>query len=261
MSTTHLPTPSKTWSTPPVVALRAQMRAVWRTPGPWVVVGLAALFVALAAFVLPALSELGDPILSDVAAQRELFAADELTAVFAIVLGGVIGSIDHRHGTIVALLLANPKRGRLGAARVLTTAIGGVALHLVASAAGAAAAVVGINSAGGELVVPLTTLLVQLGIGTAGAAAIALLGYGMGEVTRSMAVAVAAPLVLAFLVGPLVANISPAVYELMPSVVPGFLNGNETTDAGMVAVIAATVFYAVVPAALGVATLKRRDIG
>jgi ABC-2 type transport system permease protein len=109
---------------------------------------LGATAISVVAYVAPgenAVAEFTKPLYE----QQSFFFTAVLMRVLLLVLGIRAVTEELRHGTVTPSLLAAPRRGRLVAAKVLTLAVGGTAIALVAGAAlvGTALSVAAVNGA------------------------------------------------------------------------------------------------------------------
>jgi len=245
----------------PAIPLRAELLMLRSTPGPWVVLGLLVAFVGVTSFMVPTAAPSDAPLLRDPEAQRTLFGLRSEVALFAILLGGLVGATDHRHGTIATRLLATPVRWRVGAARVVTVTMGALVLALVAVATMLAVAVPAVQAAGGELAVPAGELARLWVLGAAGMVGLALFGYGIGEATRSQIVGLGALLVLTLIVEPLLGAAVPAVADFLPTAPLAILAGLRAAQISAAGAGALIMAYAAVPTAVGLGILLRHDIG
>jgi ABC-2 type transport system permease protein len=117
--------------------------------------------------------------------QLMIFGRGEfIGALFAALLGGISITAEVRHGTIRPTLLVTPRRGRVVAAKVATSALIGAGFGLAASvlAAGVAAAVLGASGVG--VVLDDGDVALLLAGGAAASALLAAIGVGVGALVR-----------------------------------------------------------------------------
>lgn len=180
---------------PPTLA--ALVAAEWlkvrtvRMPG---LLAAAAVALTLVLAVQPVLSagRNGNPSLGTAGAMLAVLGATSRGPLVALVLGVLLVTAEHHHGTLTPVLLQVPSRARLLAAKAALAALGGLALGVLALAT---SLVVGLLSGA----VRPDLLNADIVWRSAGLAlthpAYALLGVGIGALTfRSQPVAVLTPL-------------------------------------------------------------------
>jgi ABC-type transport system involved in multi-copper enzyme maturation permease subunit len=121
-----------------VTNLASELLKLRTTRAPYVLLGVAALASGLVAAALTGVGEL-DGAQQDRALTLAQGAA--FWGVLATVLGILVVTNEYRHGTIMTTFLAEPRRARVLAAKLVTSLIGGAVLALGALIAAAAVAV------------------------------------------------------------------------------------------------------------------------
>lgn len=223
------------------------------------IAGVAALAALGSGLLLFTDNPMATQALSDLGAQRSLFA---LAAgnVFALVLGVLVATADHRHGTATPTYVITPARVRAFLARAVVT-VGAVLVLATAIAAALSAVAVPTILAQGELAMGLGDFAAVWGRDVLLLAGWGLLGLGVGEVVRSQVGAIVGSLVFVFVAGPLVSALLPEVGHYLPSGLENIVL-NAPADAPFGVAIAALLFaaYAAMALGAGATTLARRDI-
>jgi ABC-2 type transport system permease protein len=189
-----------------------------------------------------------------------------LGALFASLLGAMSITGEIRHGTIRPTFLATPRRGRVIAAKVATSALAGAAVGLLAEAltagleaAGLAARGIGIELSGGDYA--------QLLVGGAVASALfAAIGVSVGAVVRNQVAAVVGLCVWLLFIESILLGDVPAVGKFTPGASAGAIAGAIQTQiaADLVAPALGLLLlaaYAAVAACAGAIATTRRDVG
>lgn len=181
-----------------LIALRTTRTAIW-------IVGVLAGYVVLSGWA-PALL-----IGRQHAPHTMLEGTGALSVTIGYLAGGVLTAAQYRHGLARALLLARPSRTALHAAQLGTAALVGVTLGAIDATLGVAA-----QASSGQLNLPAgETILVATGMLAATTAA-TIIGATIGTLTRSLSLAVAAPLLWIYVVEPLIAQLSYPLYTVLP---------------------------------------------
>ena len=109
-----------------------------------------------------------------------------VATIAVLILGLLVATTDYRHGGIVATALAQPRRGRILAAKASATAVTAAAFGvLLAIIAAGVLVVTVVVLPGAELVLDPLTALAVLGRGVLVVVLLALLGLGIGVLVRS----------------------------------------------------------------------------
>ena len=241
--------------------LRSETHKMTTIRAPWLVLGAAVALQATASVLLvlggTALSE---GLRHDAAAQRMLLDPGDL-AIFALVLGALVATTDHRHGTIVPTLLVTPRRLQVVGAKAAVTA--GLGL-LTALAVGGTAVTLGL----GLLALEGASLALGAGEvveGWARAATVmvayALLGLGIGELLRNQVAAIVVPLVALVALAPLAQLAMPEAHWFLPTGLEQILLERQP-GAPIGAALAAALLTAYAAGAViaGGAIMARRDV-
>jgi ABC-type transport system involved in multi-copper enzyme maturation permease subunit len=186
-------------------------------------------------------------------------------SLFAGLLGALSITGELRHGTIRPTLLATPRRGRVIIAKAAVSAVGGLALGLLAemltagiTSAGFAARGIHIALGGGDFT--------QLVAGGAAAAAIwAAIGTGLGAIVRNQVGTVVGLCVWMLILETSLIGAAPSAAKFAPGASAGALAGaiQTQTAAKLLAPLVGVLLlaaYAAVATAAGLITTERRDI-
>ncbi|HZB05508.1 MAG TPA: hypothetical protein VE449_02875 [Thermoleophilaceae bacterium] len=192
---------------------------------------------------------------------RTIMATAGFSGVLTLVLGGVVGAGDYRHGTIAWTLLITPNRLRATAGQFVACGVAGLA---IGAAAYALAAVIALPwLAGKDATFPPAGDLLEVFLGCvlyAGLAA--MLGAGLGALLRNQVAAIVVVLVQIFVVDPslagLVPDIAPFTLTGLGAAMSGVDSDGDLLPAGVAALVWAG--YAVLLAVLAAIHTARRDI-
>jgi ABC-2 type transport system permease protein len=200
-------------------------------------------------------------------AVTDMLAIAALAQTFALVLGILAVSTEFRHGTLTPTLLTVPDRVRLVLAKLAAHTAAGLALGAVACAL-CAALVLGILSAreidprvdGGEIAAFVAG-------GAAATALFAALGVGLGALVRNQVGAIVGALAYLLAIEPILAFM-PGIHESVQRYgltgAAGAMTGTSGDPTIMLDPVPASLLltaYAAAFIVLGIATLRRRDIG
>jgi ABC-2 type transport system permease protein len=171
--------------------VHAELLKLWTTRTARVLLALAAAgTAALTVVVLALAGRPGQPALGDDALRQLVLVPNGPLTLAALVLGILGMAGEFRHGTVTPTFLVTPVRGRVVAAKLVTAAVAGLAMALVAAAVVLAIALPWLPAKGVQA--PVADL--GLGASLAGlAAAVALcvvLGTGLGALFRNQFAAV-----------------------------------------------------------------------
>jgi hypothetical protein len=218
VNTTTMTTPTVTTATV-TTALAAETRKLHATRSTWF--GLLAVLVlsgglAVANVLLSGTED--NPALSAQTLDNVLRAPIKILAFAMLLIGVLAGSGEYRHRTIIPTLLAEPRRSRMVAAKVLAVARLGVLAALATAAVSAAVGVpmlVAREAPSPDLGAPVLGVVTMAGL----AAGYGVLGVALGLLLRNQAAAVTVAVVWQFVVE----NILPVVLRApgMSKALPG----------------------------------------
>jgi ABC-type transport system involved in multi-copper enzyme maturation permease subunit len=223
-------------------------------------VGLVALVVLLHVFSLNA----GTIDASD-GQLKVLGWGTSIGALFASLLGAMSITGEIRHGTIRPTLLATPNRRRVIAAKVAASALGGVALGLLAEALTAAIESAGLVIRGIHISLSAGDYVQLLAGGAAAAALWAAIGVGVGALVCNQVGALIGLCVWLLLIETTLIGNVPSAGKFAPGASAGAIAGAIQTQTAAKLLAPALgalllVAYAALAAGAGALATNRRDI-
>lgn len=254
-----------------------KLRTVWST---WLLVGLTAVLIAgLSALVgsVPHHRAIDFPSKGTAAWFDVVFSVMALAVDLSLVLGAIMITSEFRHKTVTPTFLAEPRRGRMAAAKLIVALGGGLALAVVAGAVGL---VYGLASVAAHVggVATMGTMLTEFRHVWPGLAATSVLfgayGVGLGALLKNQVVTIVVALVALAVVEPIVGTAVPSVGRWLPGYAAQALE-SVAASARMHAAFGAAgsihllvwwagalviIGYGVVLAALGSLTTLRADV-
>lgn len=241
--------------------VRAELRKLSTTKMPWGFLAvLAAIAVVNAVAVVVGTDMDGSKgFIATAEDQQSLMAF----AANAMIVTGLFGAIavarEYGHGTVVPTFLIAPHRYQAVLAQLTAVMLAGAVLGLVGA---------GLTIGAVALALPFTDYgflvstgaVVQLLAASAFAGAVgAGLGAGVGAVVRNLGGAVTVAVVLLFIVPPLAVQLVTEAASWIPDTLTRVLSGVDD-QVGVAAAVAALLVWAVVPAAIGLVAVQRRDV-
>lgn len=185
----------------------------------------------------------------------DVVSIGQIALVFALLLGILVVTWDYRHGTITQTFLAAPRRERVVLAKLVAALLIGVALVLLTLAIGI---VMGKAWLGGDFRI-LREHWEQMGRIVAAGALWAVFGAGVGAILQTQVGALVSSLIWFLVVEPIVGGLRPRIGAYLPgNALDAFVSGSDRLSHGDAAIVAAA--YAIVAAALGTASVLRRDV-
>lgn len=193
--------------------------------------------------------------------QRSLLSLGSLAGVFSALAGVLLVTSEYRYGTIRPTVLFNPARSHVLSAKVIASALAGIAFGILGEAIGWAIGYAILD--GRNITVVLSSsdiLLLALG-GLAGVALWGAIGTGIGAIIHNQVGAVITLLAWGFVVDSLLFGLVPSVGRFTPTRASDALMGLKvhhllSPSAGAVILIA----WAAALAAAGIALTAQRDI-
>jgi ABC-2 type transport system permease protein len=145
--------------------------------------------------------------------------------VFALIIGILMITSEFKHGTAIATFLVTPKRNRVLLAKIVTGAIAGLFVQLVAFLVAVMAAAIYLATqpnAADPTPSKLTSILVAALIS---GAVLGIVGIGIGALIKNQAIAITGALIWLFLVEPLLITFAPSIGKyLISGAITGILN-------------------------------------
>ena len=197
-----------------------KLRTVWST---WVLLGIAAVLTAgltvLIAFIPHNRHDVAVlfPARGTVEWFDSVFSVMSTGIDLALVLGVIMITGEYRHKTVTPTFLAEPRRGRMAAAKLSVAAGGGVVVALVAGAVGLGIGF-GLVAGGYGNVGRMLTEYRHVWPGVAAAAVLfAVYGVGLGALLKNQVVALVVGLGFSAIVEPIIVAAAPSVGRWLPS--------------------------------------------
>jgi ABC-2 type transport system permease protein len=188
-----------------------KLRSTRMAPG--MLLGLTALVLLV---VVLTVASLNTRLLAQPLGELNFYLLASMAIVLFAFILGIRGFTDEfRYGTITTSVLVTPRRGRLVAAKILTFAIGGVVLAVVAEAAMVGAAIPMSSAKGVDLSLSSGDLRALGGLVLA-AGLWAVIGVGLGAVVRHQVAAVVGGLVWLLVVENFATAVAPGLAPFLP---------------------------------------------
>lgn len=192
---------------------------------------------------------------------RDLVATGSVAGVFALVLGAVSMTTEHRHRTLAGTFLVTPRRWPVVVAKVVGSGIIGFAFGVVGGLVPLVAATVDFALEGEGVPFDRSVAIAVAAVG-AGSAFSGSIGAAVGAALRSQLIAVLSVLGWALVVESLVGAIVPASVRWFPFA--GLTNALTQTGGDLLSPAGAALTmagYLAAALALGVAITMARDVG
>ena len=197
--------------------------------------------------------------ISTAADQQSLMAF----AANALLVAGLFGAIavarEYGHGTVVLTFLTTPNRTKAVLAQLAAVFVGGGAVGFTGAAVSAGSVAIGLTATDYGFMVASADLAQVLAASALAGAAGAVLGAGIGALVRNTGGAVTGTFVLLVIMPPLAVQMATEAARWIPTTLGNVLSGVDTA-VSMGAAIAAIGMWALVPAAIGLTAVTRRDV-
>jgi len=184
-------------------------------------------------------------------------------AANALVIAGLFGAIaiarEYGHGTVVLTYLTSPRRSRAVLSQLTAVFVGGSVLGLVGAGVSAGSVAVGLAATDFGFMVAASDLWQVMAASALAGGAGAVLGAGIGALVRNTGGAVTGTMLLLFILPPLAVQMVNETADWMPGTLANVLSGIDGTI-GAGAAIVAMAMWALIPAAIGLLAVIRRDV-
>jgi ABC-2 type transport system permease protein len=241
--------------------VRAEIRKLSTTRMPW---GFLIILVIISATTATAVI-VGEDMdgtkgfIATAADQQSLMAFGANAMMIAGLFGAIAVAREYGHGTVVPTFLAAPRRHRAVLAQYTAIALAGGLLGLVGATLSAVVVATSVPIVDYDFLVSAADLTQVLAASTFAGAAGALLGAGLGAVVRNTGGAVTAAVLLLIIVPPIVVQLASQAADWVPSVLANVLSGvAEQPD--LLSALAALAAWGLIPAAIGLVAVQRRDV-
>ena len=240
---------------------RSELRKLTTTRMPWAFLAVLAVLAGINAFAVVAGTDFDGSkgFISTEADQQSLMAF----AANALAIAGLFGAIavarEYGHHTVVPTFLASPRRHRAVLAQLGAIAVSGGILGLVGAGLTVAAVAFSLPATDYDFLVSAGNVTQVLAASAFAGASGAVLGAGIGSLVRNVGGAVTGTVLALFIAPPLIGQLAPDSASWMPSILATVLTGvgNEVSQPAAVAALAA---WALIPGAIGLIAVQRRDV-
>ncbi len=241
--------------------IRAELRKIASTKMPWAFLGVLVAIAAINAFAVIAGTDMdgSKAFIATEADQQSLMAFAANAFMGAGLFGAIAVAREYGHHTVVPTFLASPRRHRAVLAQLAAIAVGGVVLSVVGSGLTVAAVALSLPSTEYGFLVSVPHVAQIVGASGFAGATGAVLGAGIGAIVRNVGGAVTATVLALIVAPPLVVQLANGTASWMPNVLANVLAG-VGTEVGGPAAIGALTLWALVPAAIGLVLVQRRDV-
>jgi len=241
--------------------VRAELRKLTSTRMPW---AFLIVFVVIGAATAIAVAFGTDmdgskTFISTAADQQSLMAFAGNALVIAGLFGAIAVAREYGHGTVVLTFLTTPRRSRAVLAQFSAAFIAGTVLGLVGAAISAGSVAAGLTATDFGFMVSAADLAQVLAASTLAGGAGAVLGAGVGALVRNTGGAVTGTILLLVILPPLAVQMVTETASWIPATLANVASGTDGT-VGIAAAIAAIAMWALVPAAIGMFAVARRDV-
>ncbi len=243
--------------------IRSELRKLTTTKMPWVFVGVLAGIAAInaSAVIWGTDFDGSKAFIATAEDQQSLMSFASNAIMIAGLFGAIAVAREHGYQTVIPTFLAEPRRHRSVAAQLSAVSIGGGLIGLVGAALTIAAVALALPTTDYDFLVSTGSvtrvLLASTFAGTAGA----VLGAGLGAIVRNTGGAVTAAVLVLIIAPPLIVQLINDAISWIPSTLGTVLSGVAIdTDISTLSAAFALAVWALVPAAIGLAVVMRRDI-
>jgi ABC-2 type transport system permease protein len=241
--------------------VRAELRKLSTTKMPWGFLAVLAVIAAVNAFAVVAGTDMDGSkgFISTAEDQQSLMAFAANAMIVTALFGAIAVAREYGHGTVVPTFLISPHRSRAVLAQLAAVVLAGALLGLVGAGLTIVAVALALPFTDYAFLVSAGGVLQLLAASTFAGAVGAGLGAGVGTVVRNLGGAVTVAVVLLFIVPPLAVQLVTEAGSWIPDTLTRVLSGvDEQVGAG--AAVVALLAWAVVPAAVGLVAVQRRDV-
>jgi hypothetical protein len=241
--------------------VRGEIRKLTSTKLPWAFLVVAVLIAALDAAVVAFGTDMdgSKTFISTAADQKSLMAFGFNAMLGTALFGAIAVAREYGHHTVVPMFLTSPKRHRAVLAQLTAVLLAGAVLAIVAQAVVTIAVAVALPSTEYGFLVSAADLGRLLGAAALAGVVGVLLGAGLGALIRNLGGAVAAAILLLFVLPPLAVQLFTDAASWIPPTLFSVISG-VSTEVSLWAALLAIGAWALVPAAAGLIAVQRRDV-
>ena len=241
--------------------VRAEIRKLTTTKLPWgflaVLVVIAGIDAAVVVFGTDMDGTKG--FIATAADQQSLMAFAFNAMLGTAFFGAIAVAREYGHNTVVPTFLISPRRARATLAQLTAVLVGGALLGLIGQALIIAGVALALPTTAFGFLVPAGDVARLLAASTFAGAVGAVLGAGLGAVIRNLGGAVTAAVLMLFMIPPLVVQLVSDAASWIPPALGTAISG-VTTDVNTWAAAAVLLAWGLVPAAVGLLVVQRRDV-
>jgi ABC-2 type transport system permease protein len=241
--------------------VRAELRKITTTRLLWGFLAVLALIAALnASLIIFATDADGTKGFIATAEDQRTLLAFGYNALFGTALFGAIAAArEYAHNTIVPTMLLSPRRHVALLAQFGAVLLAGAVLGLAGGSFVMAAGAISMPFADGSLLLSVGAIVQLLAASAFAGAAGALLGAGLGAAVRNPGGAVTAVVLVVFIGPPLIVQMTSAAASWVPQTLAASLSG-VPGEVSLPTAAAALAAWALVPAAISLGIVQRRDV-
>jgi ABC-2 type transport system permease protein len=241
--------------------VRAELRKLTTTKLPW---GFVAVLAAISAITAIAVIYGTDAdgtkgFIATNEDQRSLLAFGFNAMMGAGLFGAIAVAREYGHGTVVPTFLASPRRSRAMLAQFTAILLAGALLGVAGAALTLGAGAIAMSIADQAFLLSAGDIA-RISAASALAAALgAVMGAGIGAVVRNTGGAVTAWVVVMFIVPPIVVQLASGAGSWVPNAVVNVISGVAESPS-LVGSFLALAAWSLIPAAIGLIMVQRRDV-
>jgi len=238
----------------------SELRKLTSTKLPWAFVGVLVLISALIATAVIFGTDMdgSKAFVSTAADQQSLMAFAWNATMGAGLFGAIAVAREYGHGTVVPMFLTTPRRHRAVLAQYTAVLVGGGLLGLLGGAMAVGAVALSLPTTEFAFLVSAADVARVVAAAALAGAAGALLGAGIGALVRNTGGAVTGAVVALIIAPPLIVQMTNDA-SWVPSTLANVLSG-VGDEVSVPAAIAGLLAWAIVPAAIGLVAVERRDV-
>ncbi|MEO5899387.1 MAG: hypothetical protein ABIR68_04545 [Ilumatobacteraceae bacterium] len=241
--------------------IRSELRKLTSTKMPFAFLGGIVVLAGLNAFAVIAGTDTdgSKAFVSTAADQQSLIAFAANAFMGAGLFGAIAVAREYGHHTVVPTFLASPRRYRAVLAQLAAVAGAGSALSVVGAGLTVTAVAVALPTTDYGFLVSTGDVVRIIAASAFAGAAGAILGAGIGAVVRTVGGAVTSAVLALIIAPPLVVQLLDGSGSWMPGILANVVSGTATNVATPAA-LAALAAWAIIPAAIGLIAVQRRDV-
>jgi ABC-2 type transport system permease protein len=240
--------------------VRAELRKITTTKLPLIFFGIIVLIVAATttAILIGTDADGSKAFISTAADQQSLLAFGANAMMGAGLFGAIAAARDHDHLMVIPTYLVEPRRRWALTAQFAAILLVGAVLGLIGEALTILAAVVSLPLVDFEFMLSAGGILRILASAALAGGMGALLGAGVGALVRHSAGAVSAAVVLLIIAPPMVVQFVNNA-DWLPTTIVNVISG-VAEQPGLLAAFGLLFAWGLIPAALALLTVQRRDV-